>query len=81
MLSSILVNESINNQTLAGVLCVPSGHIFVCAHKNKPQTLDCLDSWRLPGQCLLGNLTTTLTILELITKVPRNQEDKRESLI
>lgn len=51
------MNESINRTISAGVVCAPTGIIFVCGGYHSPRTYECLDGW----QCLLGDLTVPLT--------------------
>lgn len=55
-------NRSINNQTLAGVLCAPLGFIFVCSALHFLWTYECLGSWWTGGQCFLARLTVPFII-------------------
>lgn len=75
-------NDSINNQTLAGVPCVPSGYIFICEFKGELWAFDRLPSWHMGGAYLLGQLTTLFTILNRISQSPpRVIEGKGHSLL
>lgn len=48
----ILVNESINNQTLAGVIFTPPDSIVVCGGQHFPWAYECLDTCQIGSQCL-----------------------------
>lgn len=58
-----------------GVLCASKGFIFVCGCDNWPWAHECLDSWRMGGPCLLGCLTTLITILKLLTGSNSSPDD------
>lgn len=56
----IPANKSMNNQTLAGILCAPLG-FFVCLQwtpfPRRIWVFTCLDTWWIRGQCVSGHLT------------------------
>lgn len=58
--AAILVNESINSTSLKGMVCVPTGFVFVFGVYLSPWTYECLDDWCKARQCLLGYLTVPL---------------------
>lgn len=60
----ILVNESINNQTLAGVIFTPPDSIVVCGGQHFPWAYECLDTCQIGSQCLLGGLTVRVNIIK-----------------
>lgn len=43
-------------------VCVPSGYVFVCEFDHQSWTYNCLATWLIQGYCLLGYLTTPLSI-------------------
>lgn len=59
----IPANENINNHTLGGMLCAFSGYRCVCYYNEEPWAYECLDSWRLASQCLLGHHSVTFHVL------------------
>lgn len=61
---SISIKEIINNYTLGDVLCTPSGYTFVCDYRGEPWAYECLDSWRMAGQCLLGYHSIPFQVLK-----------------
>lgn len=61
----LFMNLQVNK--LVDTFVPPTVNIFVCAYASQPWAFDCLDSWRMTRQCLLGHLTSSFTILKMIT--------------
>lgn len=53
---AIPANVSINNHTIAGVLCTPPGFIFAYNRWHYPWAYKCLDNWQPGSRYLLGHL-------------------------
>lgn len=62
-LLSLPLGPDINVHTAGGVLCAPSGYLFVCGgSQGTSWAYDCMDSWCLSGTCLLGQLVIPVSI-------------------
>ncbi|XP_035870069.1 endogenous retrovirus group V member 2 Env polyprotein-like [Phyllostomus discolor] len=62
ILSHLPQGDSLNFQNMTGVLCAPTGYIFVCGSNDEAWAYRCLDSWRVGGTCLLGYLVTPFSV-------------------
>ena len=47
---------------MTGILCASLQYTFVCGADHKPWGYNCLDSWHIGGNCLLGYLVTPFSV-------------------
>lgn len=70
ILSHLPQGDSLNFQNMTGILCPPTGYVFVCGSQNEAWAYKCLDSWHVGGTCLLGYLVTPFSVQKVLETVP-----------